>query len=182
MKTEGWPLPRRMPKQKPGRSKQDYSTPPQLLDAIKYRLRIGQFVVDLAANEDNKVCEPYYGEDENSLNCPWRTHYGDGDGWAWLNPPYADIEPWVKKSLVEAKEFGAKVVMLVPASVGSIWWKRFVAPYAYTVHLSPRVTFVGCTAPYPKDTSLLLYTPWGFTGTEYWNWLEYYKRNCLKET
>lgn len=171
-----------MPVHNRGRSKQDFSTPPQLLRAVEHRLRIGQFVIDLAASEDNKVCPAFYSEDEDSLNSPWRTHYGDGDGWGWLNPPYGNIEPWTKKSIVEAKEFGAKIVMLVPSSVGSLWWKKFVAPHAYVVHLSPRITFVGCSTPYPKDCSLLLYTPWGFTGTEYWNWLDYYKTHCLKET
>lgn len=171
-----------MPKQQPGKSKQDYATPRELIRALEHRLRIASFRMDLAASPENAVTEHFFSEEEDALKYPWRNAIKDGEGWDWLNPPYANIEPWTKKSIVEAKEFGAKIVMLVPSSVGSLWWKKFVAPHAYVVHLSPRITFVGCSTPYPKDTSLLLYTPWGFTGTEYWNWLDYYKKNCLKET
>lgn len=171
-----------MPNQKPGKSKQDYSTPLELLEAVKHRLRIGDFAVDLAASTENAVAPFYLTAEEDGLNQSWRNAAEDGEGWCWLNPPYGNIEPWVKKSIIEAKEFGCKIVMLVPSSVGSQWWKKFVAPYAYIAHLSPRLTFGGCKDPYPKDTSLLLYTPWGFTGTEYFNWLDYYKKHCLKET
>ncbi len=40
------------PKQKPGRSKQDYGTPPEFLDAVKARFRIEAFDCDLAASHD----------------------------------------------------------------------------------------------------------------------------------
>lgn len=157
---------RRMPKQKPGKSKQDYGTPPDLLAAVKQRLCINEFVKDLAASPDNAVCPYYYTEEINSLsdNIGW-----NHNGWCWLNPPFAKIQPWVKKASEEATK-GAHITMLVPASVGSVWWYTYVEPYAYVSFLSPRLTFVGETTPYPKDCALLLYTPWGFTGHEIWYW------------
>jgi phage N-6-adenine-methyltransferase len=158
----------KMPVQKPGKSKQDYGTPPELLAAVKSRLCIYDFSIDLAAGNDNVVCDRFYTEADDSLReeLTWNPHPGE---WAWLNPPYSDIEPWVFKAWYEAKD-GAHVVMLVPSSVGSNWWKQYVDPYAYVAHLNGRLTFVGETKPYPKDCSLLFYTPWGFKGTEVWNW------------
>jgi phage N-6-adenine-methyltransferase len=159
-----------MPVQKPGRSKQDYGTPPEFLAAVKNRLRIGDFDIDLAATKENAVCPYYYSleEGKDSLLQSWQTPEPES-GWAWLNPPYADIQPWVHRAHKEA-ETGAHVAVLIPASVGANWWAECVDPYAYTVFLNGRLTFVGETTPYPKDCALLLYTPWGFKGSEVWNW------------
>jgi phage N-6-adenine-methyltransferase len=158
-----------MPIQKPGRSVQEVATPPELLNAVKDRLCIGDFSIDLAASEENKVCPTYFSAGLNDAlaeGCIWSEESG---GWAWCNPPYANIGPWVEKACNEAVR-GAQIVMLVPASVGSNWWRDWVEPFAYQVFLNGRVTFVGHTAPYPKDLALLLYAPWFFHGYEIWNW------------
>jgi phage N-6-adenine-methyltransferase len=157
-----------MPKQKPGRSKQDYGTPKEFLQAVKTRLHIHEFSGDLAASEDNKVAAYCITEEMDSLN-PLITWNPKAGQWAWLNPPFSDITPWVRKASLEAMK-GAHICMLVPASVGANWWREYVEPYAYQSYLNGRLTFVGCEDPYPKDLALLLYTPWGFTGHEIWNW------------
>ena len=152
------------PVQKPGRSRQDYGTPDTLLVAVKHRLCIDAFTIDLAADAGNAVAGDYFDEKENALEQAWPFH-----GWNWLNPPFADISPWVKKAKEEA-ESGASTVVLVPASVGANWFATWVEPYAYQSYLNPRLTFKGETTPYPKDCMLLFYTPWGFTGHEIWHW------------
>lgn len=159
------------PRQKPGKSKQDYQTPKEFIQAVKNRLCIADFDIDLAASADNRVCEQYYGIEQDSLSdaCPWRV----GNGWSWLNPPYSHIEPWVEKAAKESWN-GAHIAMLVPASVGANWWRRWVEPWAYQSYLNGRLTFPPETKPYPKDLALLLYMPWGFTGHEIWNW-----RSCV---
>jgi phage N-6-adenine-methyltransferase len=155
----------RMPEQKPYRSKQDYGTPPEFLTAVKNRLCITKFVIDLAASKENAVAEIFYTEEDDSLG-PIKWDWG---GWAWLNPPFSRIEPWVAKAAKEASN-GAHIAVLVPAAVGSNWWRDWVEAYAYQSFLNGRLTFVGETAPYPKDCALLLYTPWQFMGHEIWNW------------
>lgn len=155
-----------MPKQNPGRSKQDYGTPLEFLAAVKRRLCITDFSADLAASEGNAVAAIYYTVEDDSLKS---SHKWDFGGWSWLNPPFSNIAPWVEKASKEAMQ-GANIAMLVPASVGSNWWRDWVEPYAYQSFLNGRLTFVGETTPYPKDCALLLYTPWGFTGHEVWNW------------
>lgn len=155
-----------MPRQKPGLSKQDYGTPPEFLTAVKNRLKIPKFDIDLAATYDNAVADECYTERMNALSPehPWKM----GDGWSWLNPPYARLAPWVLKAASEAAN-GAQIAMLVPASVGSGWW-AYAAARSYQAFLQGRLTFNGETAPYPKDCALLLWTPWGFTGQEIWRW------------
>lgn len=157
-----------MPKQKPGKSKQDYGTPPEFLAAVKHRLRIPDFSIDLAASKENAVCSVWYDEEADSLHPdrPWDMPEG---GWAWLNPPFSNITPWAAKAAKEAQR-GAHIAMLIPASVGANWWRDWVEAYAYQSFLNGRITFVGETTPYPKDCALLLYTPWQFMGHEIWNW------------
>lgn len=161
-----------MPLQKPGRSKQDYGTPPQLLAAIKTRLGIDDFTIDLAATKENAVCEIYYSLEEgvDSLVHQWwfNKDLPQSLGWTWCNPPFGDIDPWVHKAWDES-QMGAHIVMLVPSSF-SEWWRDWVEGKAYVVHLNNRVKFVGAKDYYPKDCSLLIYTPFGFKGSELWSW------------
>ena len=154
-----------MPEQRPGRSEQVVCTPKELLEAVKQRLCISEFAIDLAASKDNAVAEIFYTEEDNALG-PIKWSY---PGWGWCNPPFGHLEPWVKKAAEETMN-GAQTVMLVPASVGSNWWRDWVEPYAYQSFLNGRVTFVGHTSPYPKDLAILLYHPWNFLGHELWNW------------
>jgi phage N-6-adenine-methyltransferase len=156
-----------MPIQKPGRSKQDYQTPPEFIKAVKNRLHIDEFKVDLAADFGNAQAPLWFNEEQDSFKQNWAE--AAKGGWAWLNPPYANITPWVEKAKQEADN-GAHVAVLVPASVGANWWLHWVEPWAWQVYLNGRLTFVGETAPYPKDCALLLYTPWGFAGHEIWRW------------
>lgn len=157
------------PKQQPGKSKQDYGTPRAFLRASERLLCIRGYTVDLAASHENKVVHRAFTED--SLSKDWEDAIESG--WGWLNPPFGDIAPWADK----ASSCGARVAMLVPASVGSNWWAAHVHGRAYVVFLQGRLTFVGTPPdpktgkpdPYPKDCALLLF---GGTGPGYtvWDW------------
>ena len=89
--------------------------------------------------------------------------------WTWLNPPFANLRPWVAKAWEESQE-GAYVAMLVPAAVGSNWWRDFVHRKVPVLFLNGRLTFVGEENCYPKDLCLLLYSPWCVAGYEVWSW------------
>jgi phage N-6-adenine-methyltransferase len=164
----------RMPLQKPGRSKQDYATPRDFLDAVKLKFGVKTWAWDLAATRDNSVCgyPNYYGPDRtpvecrDSLSCDWTKLRGD----LWLNPPYADIEPWAEKcatSTVYSFKPPRRIFLLVPASVGSNWWADHVHGKALVVFPRPRLSFDG-KAPYPKDTSLIVFGE--KPGYELWRW------------
>lgn len=157
-----------MPAQKPGKSEQSVATPNEFLQAVKNLLGIGDFSWDLAADEKNAVCwhgKSHFNEVDNSLIQPWHCI----QGWLWLNPPYSDIQPWVDKAYVESCK-GARIAMLVPASVGSNWWTNHVAGIAQVYFLKGRITFVGHKSPYPKDLALLLYRPNVLGGYSTWDW------------
>lgn len=155
-----------MPLQKPGRSKQDWATPPAFIFAVKRRLNDG-FVVDLAADENNSVAPAHFNESQNSLIQDWGG--ATVGGWGWLNPPYGDLRPWAEKAANESLD-GARIAMLVPSSTGSNWWRDYVVNDAYILFLNGRLTFVGADGPYPKDLALLLYTPFIRSGSAVWDW------------
>lgn len=154
---------RRMPAQRPGRSRQDWATPPEFLEAVKRRLRITEFAWDLAASPENAVADRYFTEADDALVQDWDA--AAAVGWAWLNPPFGNMAPWVEKA---AASDG--VVMLVPAAVGANWWRDHVDRKARVWFLNGRITFVGATGPYPKDCALLLYDEHVTPGYEVWNW------------
>lgn len=137
---------RTMPLQRPGQSKQDYGTPQELLAPIKRRW--GNLTWDLAAHDDgsNAKAEHWIGPSRDSLNVPW---YALG-GLLWLNPPFENIEPWILKCAAESKR-GAKIIQLVPASIGAEWFRRYAYGEAQVVGLSPRIKFEGCHVLFPKS-------------------------------
>lgn len=154
-----------MPAQKPGKSRQDYATPPEFLLAVKERLHIKEFWYDLAAAAENTTALQFYSEAEDSLKQEWFAM----PGWSWLNPPFGKLEPWVQKAWA-AKLLGFQIAVLVPASVGSNWWANWVHEEAHVLFLRPRLQFVGAKDPYPKDLALLLYHPAIHGGYDTWSW------------
>ena len=159
-----------MPEQKPGRSEQNVGTPKEFLRALKHKLGIKYFDIDLAASFENTVACRYYDEKDDALVQPWK----QGIGWDFCNPPYGHLEPWVEKALHESEDHDAQIAMLVPASVGSNWWWKWVHEMAYVIFLNGRITFEGHETPYPKDLAVLLYAPMFELNGGYsvWPWKE----------
>jgi phage N-6-adenine-methyltransferase len=151
-----------MPAQKPGKSKQDYGTPPEFLGAVKHLLGVPEFNRDLAASDTNAVGPVYWTEVHDALSKDWTLL----EGWNWCNPPYANITPWVKR----AAECDRKIAMLVPASVGSHWWRDYIEhTRCLALFLRPRLQFVGTEGSYPKDLALVLYGILPY-GQQSWSW------------
>lgn len=157
-----------MPAQKPHRSKQDYGTPLAFLDAV--RKRFGLIAADLAATSRNRVVTEFYDSDsgaEGSLSQTWAEDYPVGN--LWLNPPFTNLGEWARKCSFEAPQRDGFILLLTPASVGSNWFAEHVHDKAMVFALRPRLTFVGCTDPYPKDLILSVYGM-GMRGFDCWRW------------
>ncbi|HVV52179.1 MAG TPA: DNA N-6-adenine-methyltransferase [Polyangia bacterium] len=166
-----------MPAQKPHRSEQTVCTPREFLDAVEKRF--GEIGFDLAAEKGNQVTRrphtaAFFGPGsslaENALDsvCIWPNR-----GLSWLNPPFANIRAWARRcyeETVSTHGSRGRILLLVPAAVGSVWFNSFVRPRAFVFELSPRLTFVGHKSPYPKDLILAYYGPEGFVGRAAWRW------------
>ncbi len=158
--------------QKPGRSRQDYQTPPGLINAVEERF--GQLTWDLAASPHNaQVPAPHYFTDaaggESALTADWSS-FGRDD-LLWLNPPFGAIQHvWAPLVASWTQRLPwLRVVMLTPAAIGSEWFREHVLGKAMVLGLNPRLTFVGEAETYPKDCMLSCYG-FGVQGFDVWRW------------
>lgn len=155
-----------MSAQRPHRSKQDYATPQVFIEQAKWKIGIPSFHIDFAASAENTKAEIWISEAEDALSVDWDWSRLLDDQWGWLNPPFANIEPWARKCR-ETKDAGGHIAFLTPASVGSNWFRDHVHGHALVLALNGRLSFDGI-APYPKDLVLSLY---GIKpGFDVWNW------------
>lgn len=187
-----------MPAQQPGTSKQDYRTEAAFLAAAKHKLGIDAFSLDAAADDENACADLYYTKREDGLLQPWNPVVDPWGipigGWVWCNMEFGEIARWVEKAWREAREaeVPAQSALLVPAGVGSNWWRDWVHTKARVLLLNGRLCFIHnwattidpatlkegngpprfYTSPplYPKDCCLLLYGPGIIGSYEVWTW------------
>lgn len=142
-------------------SKQDYRTPDDFREA--FVRRFGSPGFDLAADEDNTFAPAWYSKTDDALTCDWRHPTS-----RWLNPPFGTIAPWVERC-AELSDDQHWTALLVPASVGSLWFTRHVFGVASVVFLRPRISFDGAN-PFPKDLMLAMYGREWPPGVAAWDW------------
>lgn len=112
--------PQQVAKRGPNPLVDDRATTPEVFDPLNVRFR---FSIDVAASAENTKLERYYSIDDNGLKQPWV------DERVWCNPPYSDIESWVKKAWREwdSSDPPELIVMLLPANrTEQGWWQRHV--------------------------------------------------------
>lgn len=159
------------PTQKPGRSKQDYGTPEAFIDAIARRFGRPDF--DLAASTTNAKAAAFFTLEagQDSLKQDWaklRNEHGEAAQVAFLNPPFGNIRPWAAKLDAECRFLPRWTLMLVPASMGSLWWNDHVLGKCQADGVT-RMQFVDADSLYPKDLALCCYG-YGVTGHGFWQW------------
>ncbi|EMM6705319.1 phage N-6-adenine-methyltransferase [Klebsiella pneumoniae] len=98
-----------------------WRTPPALFACLNAEFF---FQLDAAAAAHNALCRKFITAEQNTLETPW-ADYLSIPGYVWLNPPYSDITPFVKKAAAEsANQIGT--VMLVPADTSVGWFKEAI--------------------------------------------------------
>ncbi|APZ06658.1 phage N-6-adenine-methyltransferase [Kosakonia cowanii JCM 10956 = DSM 18146] len=96
-----------------------WRTPPALFASLNAEFC---FQLDAAAAPRNALCKRFITAEQNTLETPW-ADYLSIPGYVWLNPPYSDITPFVKKASAESgNQIGT--VMLVPADTSVGWFKE----------------------------------------------------------
>ncbi|MGE1401616.1 phage N-6-adenine-methyltransferase [Citrobacter freundii] len=98
-----------------------WRTPPALFAALDAEFC---FQLDAAAATHNALCHKFITAEQNTLETPW-ADYLSIPGNVWLNPPYSDIMPFVKKAAAESvNQIGT--VMLVPADTSVGWFREAI--------------------------------------------------------
>lgn len=138
----------------PASRREDWETPQWLFDYLNKDCNFN-FAVDLAATEQNRKCTEYVDMNADFL----RPTLYDMEDWHWCNPPYkkrgANMAKWAKALMAVPK-----VVVLVPASVGTKWFQPFWDNSRFIVFLRKRLYFETngkahpCGAPF--DSALII--------------------------
>ncbi len=117
-----------------------WCTPPEFLELVYDVLGPRSRIVGLdpCSNEYSRVAAVRHWREgqADGLTQPW------APGTVYVNPPYSDIRPWAEKCRKEA-EYGAEILLLVPASVDTAWFHDVVWPSADALcFLRGRVKFI----------------------------------------
>ena len=115
-----------------------WQTPKQLFNNLNKEFI---FTHDVAASDDNHLCDKYLTEKDNALDFRWgKTN--------WCNPPYSNIMPWVKKAAIEHQK-GKTIVMLVPADTSVQWFKEAYNSCNEVRFITGRLAFVNADTKNP---------------------------------
>ncbi|AUR93162.1 DNA N-6-adenine-methyltransferase [Vibrio phage 1.184.A._10N.286.49.A5] len=103
-----------------------WRTPPQVFNTLN---REFNFIADMASSKHNALCETFFTECEDSLSFDWKYtiecvmghDLPNGACYVFLNCPYSNPMPWVKKAL-EAQAGGLGVVMLLNDDTSVGWF------------------------------------------------------------
>lgn len=115
-------------------------------------------LLDKNLDDDQKIWIPNEDKEAFALDAlvqSWHLIPDIAGGLLWLNPPFADIEPWVCKCKEEARLMppNTSILFLVPAAVGSVWFLENVFGLGDRNYLKPRVPFNG--ESYNKDCMIV---------------------------
>uniref|UniRef100_UPI0039067A5A phage N-6-adenine-methyltransferase n=1 Tax=Enterobacter asburiae TaxID=61645 RepID=UPI0039067A5A len=138
-----------------------WRTPPALFASLDAEFC---FQLDAAAAPHNALCRKFITAEQNTLEMPW-ADYLNVPGYVWLNPPYSDITPFVKKAADEsANQIGT--VMLVPADTSVGWFKEAIQTASEVRFITAgRLAFINPVTGKPvsgnnKGSMLIIWRPY----------------------
>lgn len=138
-----------------------WRTPPALFAALDAEFC---FQLDAAAAPHNALRRKFITAEQNTLVTPW-ADYLSIPGYVWLNPPYSDITPFVKKAAAESNnQIGT--VMLVPADTSVGWFKEAIQTASEVRFITAgRLAFINPVTGKPvsgnnKGSMLIIWRPY----------------------
>lgn len=145
-----------------------WRTPPALFACLNAEFC---FQLDSAAAAHNALCRKFITAEQNTLETPW-ADYLSIPGYVWLNPPYSDITPFVKKAAAEsANQIGT--VMLVPADTSVGWFKEAIQTASEVRFITAgRLAFINPVTGKPvsgnnKGSMLIIWHPYPRTHCQF---------------
>jgi phage N-6-adenine-methyltransferase len=130
----------------------DWPTPQWVVDQLA--AEFGPFELDPAATAENAKAPAYFTADSDGLVQPWH-------GRVFCNPPHGRyVTPrWLAKARAEVDSGHAvRVVCLVPARVGTWWWRECEADPAVFVRVIGRTRWrVDARGEAPFDSAVIVF-------------------------
>lgn len=101
------------------REKNNYMTPPELLEKALVTKQRDLFDLDVCCTTENVPAVHHYKNGEvDGLAEPWKKLN-------WCNPPFEECAKWIKKAFLEQQE-GKETVMLIPVRTETKYWHEFI--------------------------------------------------------
>ncbi|QHR74150.1 putative DNA N-6-adenine-methyltransferase [Escherichia phage tinuso] len=91
-----------------------WSIPQEIVEWMESEF--GEYDLDAAASHENAVCEKFYSKETNCLKRWWGSNKH-----VWLNPPYSNPTPFIKKA-IEQMEHNNQIDVLLPADNSTAWF------------------------------------------------------------
>lgn len=121
--------------------KQDWTTPQYIYDQLNKEFA---FVTDVASSEENHKAPNYFTKEDSGLDKQWK-------GSCFMNPPYDEIDKWIKKAYEESLH-GTTVVALIPSRTDTKYFHNYCMKASEIRFIKGRLKFgnVANTAPFPS--------------------------------
>ena len=78
------------------------------------------FTLDPCATPGNTKCKKYFTKKQDGLKQDWQGEK------VFVNPPFSDIENWVKKCYEEGQKEDTIVVMILPSRTDTKYWHNYI--------------------------------------------------------
>jgi len=94
------------------------------------------FTLDAAASHENHLCEKYYTKEIDGLKQDWKGET------VFVNPPYSNINEWVKKCYKEGQKHNTFVALLIPSRTDTKYWHEYCMKAERILFCKGRVNFL----------------------------------------
>lgn len=141
------------------RKKDDWGTPDYIYLPLHAEF---DFDLDPCSDDENHKCKNYLTIADNGLNYPWSYRFKR----AFVNPPYSQLNHWVKKTWEESR-LGMTNVMLIPARTDRKVFHKYIydestwsfRPGVEVRFIKGRITFVGAESGAPFPSCVVIFRP-----------------------
>ena len=134
-------------------SSDNWSTPHEIYDALNAEFN---FTLDPCADDENHKCDRYYTKEQNGLKFSW------GGEHVFCNPPYSEIDKWVKKAWKESTKHNTLVVLLIPARTDTRYFHDYIYHRSEIRFIKGRLKFGNNKNPAPFPSMVVIFRSGGF--------------------
>jgi hypothetical protein len=100
-------------------------------------------------------CPLHGGDPASGVPDGLATRWGTSN---FVNPPYSNIAPWLRKALDERDRYGASSVFLIPAQMHTSYWTSYVWPQASElIFIENRLRFKNYRRTFPSPMVCVVY-------------------------
>jgi len=95
-----------------------WETPPGILEEAMIKYDVTP-VMDVCATPQNTKFPKYFTPEQNGLTQEWKEDF-------FMNPPYSEINQWMKKAYEQHRKHNVNALILVFAKTSVKWWHKYV--------------------------------------------------------